>query len=246
MMTRWLRTAGLAALIVMFGACATVGQRTDNARAAAINAKLGLAYMKQNHMALAETKLTRALEQAPNSSLAHWANALFHERLGNDKLAEKHFRKAVRLNPKDPGARNGYGAFLCRQGRVQAGLAQFQALADDPEYVTPEVALTNAGKCLLKSGDDVGAEGYFRRALEVNPRYPSALFEMASLLDRQRRYLGSRAYRQRLEAVLDAPSPKVLALCVSTERAMGNHEIADDCERQLQSRFPGAARSAEP
>ena len=243
MRIHWLQATALAVALVLLGACASTGRQAESARAAAINARLGLAYLEQNKLELAETKLNRALAQAPRSSLVHWANALFYEKLGNDGLAEKHFREAIRLNSRDTDALNGYGAFLCRQGRVEEGLKTFRKMADNPEYVTPEVAYANAGKCLLKSGDEAGAEEYFRRALKSNPRYPSALFQMAALLNNQGRYLGSRAYRQRLEAVLDAPSPKVLALCVSTERAMGNHEIADNCERELQSRFPKAGRS---
>ncbi len=238
-LTTVVATVLLVAMVLLSG-CATPGADEHKSRAAALNIQLGLAYLKQKKLDLAEVKLRRALKEAPRSSTAHWANALLYEKLGDLDLAEKHYRQAVSLSPKDSDAQNNFGAFLCRTGRVKEALKAFDAALKNPLYAKREFAITNAGICLRKHHDDAGAEARFRRALKENPRYAPALYQMADMLYQQGRYLSSRAYRQRLEESLPRPEPKVLALCIKTERAMGNNEVANRCEAQLKSRFPGA------
>ena len=239
-LTTVVATALLWATLVMTG-CATTGVDEHRNRAAALNIQLGLAYLKQKKLDLAEIKLGRALKESPRSSTAQWANALLYEKLGNLDLAEMHYRRAVALAPKDSDAQNNFGAFLCRTGRVKEALSAFDAALKNPLYAKREFAITNAGICLRKHNDHAGAgaEDYFRRALKENPRYAPALYQMADMLYEQGRYLSSRAYRQRLEEALPRPEPKVLTLCIKTERAMGNNEVANRCEAQLKSRFPG-------
>ncbi len=232
-------------VVMSFTGCGGSSITKNDRKAAQINVQLGLSYLKQNNIELAVKKLQRALQTDPESSNAHWANALLQEKLGDIDQAELHYRDAININPKDSDAQNNFGAFLCRNGRTQAGLEAFNLAVKNSLYVHSERAYTNAGICLIRAGDQIEAENYFRKSLNANPRYAPGLYQMAVLLHEQKRYLGSRAYRQRLVDALSTPSPKALLLCIKTEREMANYQVAKECETQLKSRFPGSPEVAE-
>ncbi len=49
----------------------------------------------------------------------------------------------------------------------------FNAVATNPLYQTPEVALGNAGVCARSAGDvALNADQYFNRALAIRPNMP--------------------------------------------------------------------------
>lgn len=231
----------LMALLLALALAACVGPRpaaVNKGRAAELNTKLGLSYLEQGRLDLAELKLQRALKESPESSRVLWANALLYEKLEKNKRAEALYRKAIRYNPKDSEALNNFGTFLCKGGREKEAVKMFEKAVANPLYRTPEYAYTNAGLCELRSNNDVKAEEYFRKALDTNTRYASALYQMALLTYQQKRYLTSRAYRERLAAVLKKLNPKVLWLCVVTERGLGDYSEADSCEKTLKATFP--------
>lgn len=227
-------------LSLLIAGCSTVETDKQNAKAASINIRLGLAYLKQNRYEIASAKLKRALKAEPGSSKAHWAYALLQEKVGDFEQAETYYRKAIQLNDSDAEAFNNYGAFLCKRARPYEGIESFEKAIAHPLYSRKEVAYTNAGICLLRSGDMAKAERYFRAGLEISPIYSPGLYQMAMLMQQQARYLVSRAYRQRLKSALKRDDPKVLLLCVQTERAMSNTSLANECEAQLKSKYPAS------
>jgi len=208
-----------------------------NPQAAENNVRLGVIYMQQGKMPLASTKFKRALAQDPNSSLVYWTNAVFEEKLGEVKTAEKYFRKAVQLNKNDSEAHNNFGAFLCRQGRVDEALEEFELAVKNPLYQTPEFAYTNAGVCLVQQNDSARAREYFHKALEINSNNATALYQMALLNYGEGRYVRAQDFLQRLSGQA-RNNPKVLWLCAATERQLGNFAEANRCKLQLRKNFP--------
>ena len=108
--------------------------------------------MNQGRLDFALEKFKKALKQNPDSVSAHNAIAVLYEELGETRLAERHYRKAVQLDPKDSLALNNYGQYLCRVGRWKDAERYFNKATRDPLYKTPEVALTNAGICAWQAG----------------------------------------------------------------------------------------------
>lgn len=237
------RFSVLLVLVLSLISCATTMGESDvpslprNPQAAAANVRLGVIYMQQGKMLLANTKLKRALAQDPSSSLVYWTNALLEEKLGELETAEKYFSKAVRLDKNDSEAHNNFGAFLCRLERVEEALAEFQFAIDNPLYQTPEYAYTNAGVCLIQQNDTARAHGYLLQALEVNKSYPAALYQMALLNYGEGRYTRARDYLQKLGSKA-RNNPKVLWLCAVTERQLGNLFEANRCALQLRKNYP--------
>jgi type IV pilus assembly protein PilF len=242
-----IRLALVVITVIYLMACSGSQRGRDgglNQEGAELNVKLGLSYLQKDRVDLALIKLNRALSQAPDSSRVNWAYALLEEKLGKVESASKYYRKAIKLNPKDSEAHNNYGAFLCSQDRVQEAINEFDMAVANPLYSTPEYAYLNAGLCAAAHADNDQAEAYFRKALDENDQYVSALYQMALLSYREKRYLASRAFRQRVEEALPEDDPKVLWLCVVTELELQNTGEANECKRTLKKDFPTSSEAA--
>ncbi len=205
-------------------------------QAARLNTELGIGYMEQEQYDLARQKLMRALSQADLPE-THVALAELYRRMDRAKLAEQQYRKALALAPDRPQTHNNYGVFLCDQKRYQDAVKQFLDAANNPDYSTPAYAYTNAGLCLLRQGRQRRAEHYFRQALQVNPRFGQALYEMAKLSYKKGHYMHARAFLERYGAVA-SPTPASLWLGVRTERKLGDSAAAHKYAGQLRKQFP--------
>ena len=61
----------------------------------------------------------------------------------------------------------------------------------NPLYKSPDVALTNAGKCSIEAGDNRRGEDFLKRALTINPANIAAAYNLALLMYRESRARGS-------------------------------------------------------
>lgn len=248
----------IAGLVSVAVGCATSPevrqQEKREKQAAQYNVQLGITYMRENNLEQADEKLAKALTQDPDLPAAHNAYAVLQERLGEVDLAERHYQRAIELNPKDSEARTNYGALLCRLGRREEAETQFEAAWSNPLYSRPEAVFTTAGVCAIGNGDQAKGEVFLRRALERNSAYLPALYEMANLTFRKELYLQTRAYVQRYNDALTEAArrnpqlPKGNAqiwwLCVQSERALGNYPAAQTCALKLKNQFPESRQAA--
>ena len=189
-------------IVVYLSACAstgTGGRPIDKEAAAKYNAQLGNEYLRQGKVQLAKNKFEKALKQNPALASAHAGYGLLWGRLGDNKKADKHFKRALRSDPKNPNILNNYGTYLCGQDRFVLAEKQFLKALNDPLYETPEYAYTNAGRCSMQNSDFNKAEAYFGKALQANPHFPDALYRMAALKARQGDYRIANAYIQKFE-----------------------------------------------
>jgi len=237
----------LVMTVLFLSACSGLNTKTGsghNLRAAELNVQLGLSYLQKDRPDLAKIKLERALKQAPNSSRANWAYARLEEHLGNMTSAARYYEKATRLDPDDAEGHNNFGVFLCQQDRVEEALKHFKMAVANALYETPEYAYLNAGMCAASHDDVERAEDFFRKALDKKEGYVSALYQMALLTYQQKRYLASRAFRHRAAEALAEADPKLLWLCVMTERELKNSTEAEECEHLLKTDFPTSSEAA--
>ncbi|MGB0848495.1 MAG: type IV pilus biogenesis/stability protein PilW, partial [Thiolinea sp.] len=220
------------------------GKKGNPRKAAEYHAQLGIGYLQRNRLHLAKEYLEKALRANPRSPTVQHYNALLQERLGNDQLAGKHFAKAVRRDGKNPELLNNYGSFLCKRGALQQAEAAFLKAAADPLYKTPEFAFANAGICLKKQGEQQRAESYLRKALALNPEFPSALFHMADLYHHQSENAKAQAYLYRYnERVSD--TPETLLLCYRIHTALNEAGTAQQCSGRLLANFPHSKEASE-
>jgi type IV pilus assembly protein PilF len=213
--------------------------KVKNKKAAEYNAKLGAEYLKQHRLKLAHEKLSKALQQNPNSTRVNHYYALLQEKLGQRRLAQQHFQKALTISQNNPELHNNYGSFLCKIGNYDKALLQFAQAIKDPLYKTPEFAYTNAGVCLKKSGKTQNYEDYFRKALQLNPQFDLALYQMALLKWKQGNSAKAQAFLYRYNDIAKQ-TPKSLLLCKQIHDKLGEMVEADKCISQLLSTFPNS------
>ena len=98
--------------------------------------------------------------------------------------------------------------------------------------------------CVLNRPDIEAAEAYFRHALDRNPNYPEALWQLATLTFNEGRYLQSRAFLQRFSETAKLSSES-LWLAVRVERELGDTGAAGRYERALIDRFPESVETRQ-
>lgn len=231
-------------LIALLAACATDGDgdQTNLQEASRINTELGIDYARRNQLPQAQDKLERAIKQNSGNALAQSALAFVYQQRGESALAERHYRRALSLNPEDASVRNNFGVFLCGRDKADEAEGHFLAAARDRRYPTPEAAWTNAGVC-FKAKNPNKAEQYFREALRVNPAFPDALSQLIEISVQKQDYLSARAYVQRYEQT-GRVSPTVLWLAAQTEAALGDVMATRKYQIRLKREFPESREAA--
>lgn len=211
--------------------------RVSPIQAAEVNTRLGIGYMRRGKYELAVDKLETAVEHDPEHVPAHLTLALLYDRIGAPERAGAHYRRAARLAPNDGATQNSYGTHLCRIGKLEEAVERFLKATEDPFYDTPEVAWTNAGACARRIPDPARAEEYLRRALELRPDFPDALYHMADLSFQQGNAFQARAFLQRYESAVGHEAGSLL-LGYRIESALGNAEMAAEYAETLRRQYP--------
>ena len=232
----------LAAIAPTLWLCACVTTTTgdehvSSAAAGAANKQLGAAYLEQGNLPIAKDKLERAAEQAPKDPVIHGLLGMLYHRLGDDKRAEKEYRRALELAPGDPEQLNNYAVFLCNVGRADEGVSRFVEAANNQLYRTPWAAYTNAGVCLRGVKRDAEAVPLFERALQVRPDYAEAVVQLADMDLNQNH--PAEAYKRVTEYMKVNPAtPELLLLGWRAARELKDPIGAAQMAWRLQSDFP--------
>jgi type IV pilus assembly protein PilF len=215
--------------------------RTPQA-AAANNMQLALEYMRLGKLAIARDFIEKALTEDPHSAQVQATAGLVYEQLLDMPKAEHAFAAAERIGRKDPTIQNSYAGFLCRTHKVAEGEKLFLKVSRDPLYLTPEVAIVNAGVCVHSAGDNITAEKYFHQALTVHPNMGEALLQLGNLLLERGDAQEALTTVQRFETY-NAPTPDILWLGLRTERKLGDETSAGAYARRLQTEFPASEQA---
>jgi type IV pilus assembly protein PilF len=240
-----LRINKILSLLILFGslqACYVPVEpdRNQNEQASAVNVQLGIGYLQQNNLELANDKLDKALRQDPNSASAHNAYAILQDRLLQTEKAEYHYKKATTLDPKNSQAANNYGAFLCRHGRELESEKYFMQALKNPLYSTPEFAYTNAALCLLQlgePGETEKAKEYLRKAIAAKNDFGPALLAMAQILFDQGEYVAAKPYLDRFHLV-DRPTARSLWLAIRNTLQIDGQGNVTELAQRLGHEFP--------
>ena len=202
-----MRLAAILFSAALCAACATGPASNPDAKlpkehneAVRVRVQLGLHYLRREEYAQALRVLTEADRRYPHLPGPASALALVYERINDAPAAEAHFRRAIERDPHDAGIRNNYANFLCRRGRYEQALAQFDRAFEDRLYRQPEQIHTNAGLCARRIPDLDLAQRHLREALRLAPEYPVALYTLAEISLERRRYRAGLDYLARFAA----------------------------------------------
>ena len=209
----------------------------DKGDAADLNYQLGARYYRNGNYQLARDRLLYSIKLDPRNAIAHSTLALTYERLDNTRLATEAYEEAVRIAPRNFDVLNTYAVFLCRQGRYDEAIKNFDKAIDIIENDDAEITLTNAGVCMMQKPDLAIAESYFRTALEHKSSYGDALLQLCLLMLEQEEYLAARAFLQRFLGT-NLPSASVLYLGVRIETELGDERARTEYSNRILREYP--------
>ena len=211
--------------------------KQDRAR---IHTDLGVSYYEAGRLAVALEELNESIKIDSSYAPAYNARALVYMELKEDSKAESDFKQAIRLDPNSSAAKNNYGLFLCQGPRAKEGIRQFLDALKNPLYATPDVAYKNAGLCARKMGETKEAEGYFQRALQLNPAQPQALYNLADITFQRGDAVAAKGYLDRYLAAAPQVGAEELWLGARIANALGDRAAMLKYGDQLRRRFPAA------
>ena len=237
----------IAFFVLFLSACATqqssrAGAAESNKHESArIHAELGAGYYQQNEMALALEEFTKSIEFDPGYSSGFNGLAMTYAAIKEDANAEANFKKSIALDAKNSEAHNNYGSFLCSRNRIDDSIVQFQEAANNPLYVTPFIAFTNAGYCSLKKSDINSAERFYSLALQYQPLLHNAAYQLAKIYFDKKQY--ELAQQTMSNALANNPTPEMLWLGVRIERQLGNKDAESSYTLELKRNYPDAPQT---
>jgi len=233
-------------VLISVSGCAQTSAR-NNAQSdddpAEINVRLGLAYLQQGDRDLALSKFEHALRLNPKLATAHLYIAEIYKGEGEAEKAEAHYREAEKLDSRDASIKNNYGVFLCDQRRYSEAHKLFLKAAKTRSYDHADEAYENAGMCAVRAGDTKEAEKLFRKALQVNGKRVSSLYQLAKIRYQEKDFSEARDLLLGYSKIA-APTPDSLRLAIDIERALGNADLAAQLVDKLRKEFPDADEPA--
>jgi type IV pilus assembly protein PilF len=207
---------------------------------AKIHTELGVTYYEAGKLAVALEELNEAIKIDRSYAPAWNARALVHMELKEDARAESDFKQGMRVDPSSSDIKNNYGLFLCQRNRGKEGVRYFLDAVKNPLYTTPDVAYKNAGLCSRNMGDAREAEGYFMRAVQLNPSQPQALFNLADIAFARGDARAAKGYLDRYMRATPQTGPEELWLGARVEQALGDRTATLSYGNQLRRRYPAA------
>jgi len=164
---------GLIVCLGFLGACAP--SQADRKKESEAKRNIGEAY-------LIEGNFTQALKELLEAEKVYSEDHILQNYLGlaylsKDQfdLAIKHFKRAIQIKPGYAPARNNLGTAYLRTKDWDRAIEIFKAVSEDLLYGTPHYPLTNLGYAYYNKRDYKQAAAYYRKALEIEPRYINAL-----------------------------------------------------------------------
>jgi type IV pilus assembly protein PilF len=216
----------------------TESDQTDGERRARVRLELASAYFSRGQMATALDEVKQALAAKPDLTEAYNMRGLIYAHMGETKLAEENFQRALQLNPRDADTLHNHGWFLCQERRFDDAARQFNAAIQQPQYLGVARTTFALGVCLARAGRWAEAERSLSRAYELDPANPVTAFNLSEVLLRQNELVRARFYVARINANADQSNAQSLWLATRIEHRMANAQGVQSFGRQLRERFP--------
>ena len=216
-------------------------QEVSPQRRSELHTDLAAGYYERGQMDVALDELNEAVKLDSRNPKTYNIYGLVYSVLGETAKAEQAFAQARALAPNDPEIRQNWGWYLCTHERQRESIAEFEQAARNALYKTPEIPLTNAGRCSVMIGDVQQGEAYFRRAIAIAPGNEAAAFGLALIAYQSGRYQEARQWMKGMRTTNLPPQALYLGMCV--EKKLGDSQAETSYGVQLRNRFPDSAET---
>jgi len=223
----------------------TASDEPDASKRARVRMELAAAYFGRGQMTTALDQIKLAIGADPTISEAFNLRGLIYANLGDDRLAEESFRRALQLNPRDADAMQNFGYFLCQKKRYPESTALFDQALAVPRYADAPRTLLTKGVCLAFAGQLAKSEASLVRSYEMDPSNPSTAVNLSEVLYRRGDFERARFFVRRVNSVPAIASAQTLWLAARIENRLGNRGGVDNFGDQLRRRFPDARETSD-
>lgn len=243
---QWFKYLSVFSLVALLSGCAGVGVRADAAHnQARAHTELATRYYQVGQVAVAVQEAQIALASDANYVPAQTLLALIYAELRQNKLADAHFERALKLsaaqNISNTDLRNSYAWYLCQSDRAEQGLQELSAVLNDPLYGSLDKALVNASVCAARADKLDMAKAYVNAALDMRPNFPAAVLYRAHIELSTQQLKQARTDAQLAQKLL-GDTPEVLWLMTRLERA--STRGVSNASEQLLRHFPTSVEAS--
>jgi type IV pilus assembly protein PilF len=216
----------------------TVSDQTGADRRASTRLELASAYFGQGQTETALDEVKRALVANPNLAEAYNLRALIYAAMGEDRLAEDSFARALQINPVDGATLHNQAWFFCQRDRFGPAQAQFSAVLALPQYRDAARTQLARGVCYGRDKQWPEAEAALMRAYELEPANPAIGVSLAEILYQRQDFERARFYIGRVNDAPGASNAQTLWLAARIERKLGSESSSRQFGARLRERFP--------
>lgn len=221
----------------------TASDEPESAKRARFRLELAAAYFGRNQFETALDEVKQSIAADPNQAPAFNLRGLIYASLGDARLADESFRRALQLNPRDADSMQNFAWYLCQQKRFGEADAMFSRALAVPQYAGRSRTLLTQGVCQARAGLLPDAERTLLKSLEAEPRNPATAVNLAEVLLRRGDLERARFYIRRINSTSDLVSAQTLWLAARIENRLGNREGVDEIATRLRNRFPESHES---
>lgn len=216
----------------------TASDQTDADRRARVRMELAAGYFARGQASTALDEVKLALVARPDLAEAFSLRGLIYASMGEVRLAEESFRRALQLNPRDADAMHNLAYFLCQQRRFSEADEQFKAALAQPQYRGAARTTLTQGICQARNSQWLDAERTLSRSYELDPTSAVTAYNLSEVLYRRGELVRARFYIQRVNAAPEQVNAQSLWLAARIERRLGDLSAVQVLARQLGDRFP--------
>ena len=220
-------------------------EAADAERRAKVRLELAGLYLARGQADTALDEVKQAIAAKPDMAEAYSLRGLIYGTLGEMKLADDSFRRALQISPGDGDAMHNYGWFLCQQRRFAEAEAQFERALAQSQYRDVVRTLLAQGVCQARAGQWAQAERTLSRSYELDPSNPVTAYNLSEVLLHRGELERARFYVRRINSRPDLSTAQSLWLAARIERRLGNIDGLQDYGRQLRDRFPQAPETLQ-
>lgn len=155
--------------------CAPVQQQNEQSnRKADVHYKLAMAHLQANNPTAALQELLAAVQKEPQNSAIQVALAQAYHQKNALQLAERHYLKALEIEPDEPRYQNNLGALYLDMKQWDKAIRYFDRAASNLLFMNSHVAMTGKAYAYYQKGDYQNALRNFAEVISLNPRYVPA------------------------------------------------------------------------
>jgi type IV pilus assembly protein PilF len=211
---------------------------SDLEKRAAVRLELAGGYFSRGQYQTSLDEIKLALAAKPDMGAAYNMRGLVYAAMGEERLAEESFERAMTLNPRDADAMHNRAWFKCQRGQYDDADRLFEQAVATPQYRDLARSLMAQGVCNARAGRMVPAEQKLLRAYEVDPTNPTTAYNLADVLYRRNELERARFYVRRINDRDEISNAQTLWLAARIENKAGNRGATEIFGRQLRARFP--------